>query len=121
MDYGAIIYNLGKPKILEIISQLRIALGAFCTSPINSILCEENESPLAFGRKILSIKYASVLDMSPQNSTYEYTIAPRKYHYFPSWLCVAPKIITDVHEFSKNYTWSFEYRLRKLKITLKST
>ena len=66
LDYGSIIYNSAKPQILEMISPihnagLRIASGAFVSSPISSILCETDEYPLDIRRKQLSLDYATAI------------------------------------------------------------
>ena len=76
LDYGSIIYNSAKPQILEIISPihnagLRIASGAFVSSPISSILCETDEYPLDVRRKQLSLVYATAIASTKPNPTYE--------------------------------------------------
>jgi hypothetical protein len=55
IDYGSIIYNLAKPNIKQIINPIhnqaiRLALGAFRISPINSILCIPGKPPLQIRR-----------------------------------------------------------------------
>jgi len=55
IDYGSIIYNSAKPNIKQIINPIhnqaiRLALGAFRISPINSILCISGKPPLQIRR-----------------------------------------------------------------------
>ncbi len=47
LDYGSIVYGPARPSYLKKLNAvhnqgLRICLGAFCTSPINSLLVEAN-------------------------------------------------------------------------------
>lgn len=63
IDYGSIIYDSASSNILKTLesihnTSLRLSLGAFRTSPINSILVEAEEMPLAFRRKELCLSYA---------------------------------------------------------------
>jgi len=44
IDYGSIIYNSAKPNIKQIINSIHnLVIGAFRTSPIDSILCISGE------------------------------------------------------------------------------
>ena len=62
LDYGCIVYgtasntNLGQLDNIHN-SGLRLALGAFCTSPISSLFTEANETPLEERRLKLSMHY----------------------------------------------------------------
>lgn len=80
LDYGSIIYNSASPTILKLLdiiqnSALRIALGAFRTSPITSILIETNEPPLAIRRKQLSLTYAFKIASMPNSRMYPYVFS----------------------------------------------
>lgn len=46
---------------------LRMATGAFPTTPITSPLCETNELPLSDQRTLLSLKYFLKLHANPNN------------------------------------------------------
>ena len=53
LDYGCIVYGLAKPSYLKILDPivhqaLGICLGAFRTSPLESLYVEAEESPLDF-------------------------------------------------------------------------
>lgn len=49
------------------ISSLRLAIGAFKTSPINSILAEMNEIPSEIHRSTLAINYSNKNNNKPWN------------------------------------------------------
>ena len=61
LDYGCIVYGiaLNTDLRLDIIhnSGLRLALGAFCTSPVSSLYKEANEAPLEERQLKLSMHY----------------------------------------------------------------
>ena len=61
-DYGCIVYGTASNTNLRQldsihISGLRLALGAFCTSPVSSLYTEANEAPLEERRLKLSMYY----------------------------------------------------------------
>lgn len=62
IDYGSIIYNSAKPKTLKSLDPIhnqgiRLATGAFRTSPIESIMCNAGELPLYLRRQSDILKY----------------------------------------------------------------
>ena len=56
---------------------LRLVLGAFRTSPSESLLAEANEPPLYNRRLKLSMQYALKLKSNPSNPTYETVFEPQ--------------------------------------------
>ena len=61
-DYGCIVYGTASNTNLRQLdsirnSGLRLALGAFCTSPVSSLYTEANEAPLEERRLKLSMHY----------------------------------------------------------------
>ena len=61
-DYGCIVYGTASNTNLQHLdsihnSGLRLALGAFCTSPVSSLYTEANEAPLEERRLKLSMHY----------------------------------------------------------------
>ena len=61
-DYGCIVYGKASNTNLQQLdsihnSGLRLALGAFCTSPVSSLYTEANEAPLEERRLKLSMHY----------------------------------------------------------------
>ena len=62
LDYGCIVYGTASNTNLRQLdsirnSGLRLALGAFCTSPVSSLYTEANEAPLEEHRLKLSMHY----------------------------------------------------------------
>ena len=75
IDYGCAAYgsaNKSTLKKLDIIlnNGMRIATGAYRTSPISNILSESNMLPLHLRRKKLTLHYAIKLLHSPENQVY---------------------------------------------------
>ena len=82
LDYGSIIYGSARKSYLEMLDPihhqgLRLALGAFRTSPSESLLAEANEPSLYNRRLKLSMQYALKLKSNPSNPTYETVFEPQ--------------------------------------------
>ena len=82
LDYGSIIYGSARKSYLEMLDPihhqgLRLALGAFRTSPSESLLAEANEPSLYNRRLKLSMQYALKLKSNPLNPTYETVFEPQ--------------------------------------------
>ena len=76
LDYGSIVYGSARKsylKSLDIINHqgLRLALGAFRTSPGESLYAESNEPSLYIRREKLSLQYVIKLAANPRNSAYD--------------------------------------------------
>lgn len=76
IDYGSIIYDSAKKKILDILSPInntaaRLSIGAFRSSPTESILCEAQLPTLECRRKELSLNYALKIASTPKNPCYD--------------------------------------------------
>ncbi|XP_043257979.1 uncharacterized protein LOC122400522 [Colletes gigas] len=76
LDYGSIVYDSGKPRVLKLLAPIhnagaRIATGAFRTSPVTAILCEAGLTPLETRRKQLNLSYAATRLSTPSNPIYE--------------------------------------------------
>ncbi|EZA53765.1 hypothetical protein X777_06661, partial [Ooceraea biroi] len=76
LDYGSIVYASAKKYIIDIINPihtagLRLAIGAFRTSPTNSILAESSESPLNIRREKLLLFFACKIASQPTNPVYQ--------------------------------------------------
>nr|CAH7755976.1 unnamed protein product [Callosobruchus chinensis] len=64
IDYGCIAYASASSSTLKQLdtlhnSALRLILGAFRTTPVDSLYCESGEAPLDSRRQILSLAYAA--------------------------------------------------------------
>ena len=70
IDYGSVIYNSAKFKTLKSLDPIhnqgiRLATGAFKTSPLDSIMCNAGELPLQLRRQSDTLKYITkIKDLS---------------------------------------------------------
>ena len=81
LDYGCQIYGSAKKSRLKMLDPiqnqgLRLALGAFRTSPADSLQIMANEPPLELRRKKLSLQYAIKLSSNPQNPAHDIVFKP---------------------------------------------
>lgn len=77
LDYGCIVYNSALPRTLKLLdtiqhAALRLATGAFRTSPIKSLQNITNEKPLSYRRTQLTLNYAINLASSPKHPSFNY-------------------------------------------------
>ena len=87
LDYGCIVYGSARPSYLKILNTihhqgLRLAVGAFRTSPVESLYVEASELPLEERRIKLSLQYITKLRSTPSNPAYDCIFNPeyeRKY------------------------------------------
>ena len=75
LDYGSIVYGSARKSYLKILDSihnegLRLVLGAFRTSPINSLYVEANEPSLSYRRQKLSLQYLLKLKSNHFNPTH---------------------------------------------------
>ena len=75
LDYGCIIYGSARKSYLKKLDTihhqgLRLALGAFRTSPVQSLYSEAQEPSLYDRRKKLSLQYVTKLASNPNNPVY---------------------------------------------------
>ena len=68
---------------------LRLCLGAFRTSPVESLQVEANEPPLTIRRDKLAIQYVTRLLANPRNPAYNCTFNPQYEDVFK----IKPKLI----------------------------
>jgi len=72
LDYGSIVYGSARKSYIAMLDPiqnqaLRICLGAFRTSPVESLQVEANEPPLDFRRQRLSLQYLCKLKSNPSH------------------------------------------------------
>ncbi|XP_057337661.1 uncharacterized protein LOC130675812 [Microplitis mediator] len=75
LDYGAIVYDSANKFLLQTLQTIpntacRLCLGAFKTSPTNSLLIEAGELPLNIRRMELCLKYTAAISSTPNNPAY---------------------------------------------------
>ena len=81
LDYGCIVYGSARPSYLKMLNTihhqgLRLALGAFRTSPIESLYVEAGELPLEQRRVKLSLQYVTKLKSTPSNPAFNCVFRP---------------------------------------------
>ena len=89
LDYGCAVYGSARQSYLEKLKPiqnqgLRLCLGAFRTSPMESLYVEANEPPLYLRYEKLSLQYALKLKNNPCNPTYESTFTPQFTNFYTS-------------------------------------
>ena len=82
LDYGCFIYRSARKSYLRELDTihhqgLRLALGAYNTSPVESLYIEANEPPLELRRQKLALQYYTKLSSCPTNPTYNNTFHPQ--------------------------------------------
>ena len=82
LDYGSIVYGSARKSYLKILDTihnegLRLVLGAFRTSPINSLYVEANEPSLYYRRQKLALQYILKLKYNPLNPTHKVVFNPQ--------------------------------------------
>ena len=87
LDYGSIVYGSARKSYLQMLDTvhnqgLRLALGAFRTSPISSLNVEADEPSLWLRREKLSLQYAIRLAANPSNPAFEVTFPPQFQEYY---------------------------------------
>lgn len=95
LDYGSIVYGSARPSYLQMLDPihhqgLRIALGAFRTSPAHSLYVEANEPSLYSRREKLSMQFAIQIKSNPSNPTYDVVFNPNYKELYDS----KPKVIS---------------------------
>ena len=88
LDYGCIVYGSARPSYLKMLNTihhqgLRLALGAFRTSPVESLYVEAGELPLEHRRIKLSLQYVTKLKSTPSNPAFDCVFRPE---YEPKYL-----------------------------------
>ena len=87
LDYGSIVYGSARKSYLQMLEPianqgLRLALGAFRTSPVESLRAEANEPSLTLRREKLSVQYALRVSANKGNPTHDCVFNPKYQHLF---------------------------------------
>ena len=82
LDYGCFIYGSTRKSYLKVLDTianqgLRLALGAFRTSPVQSLHAEAGEAPLNLRRSKLALQYIVKLSQNRNNPTYKVVFNPK--------------------------------------------
>ena len=81
LDYGCIVYGSARPSYIKLLDTvhhlgLRLSLGAFRTSPVESLYVEANEPSLENRRIKLGMQYATKLKAYPSNPAHDCVFNP---------------------------------------------
>merc|ERR1711911_33307 len=81
LDYGSIVWGSARKSYLQMLDPianqgLRLALGAFKTSPIESLQAEAFEPSLYLRREKLALQYALRVSQNQRNPTYQSIFEP---------------------------------------------
>ena len=82
LDYGCIVYGSASKKELAKLDPvhnqgLRLSLGAFRSSPVESLYVEAHEPPLEILRDMLALQYVLKLKANPENPAYDVVFNPK--------------------------------------------
>ena len=82
LDYGSVVYGSARKSYLENLDMihyqgLRLALGAFRTSPAKNLYVEADEPSLALRREKLTLQYAIRLAANPNNPAFKISYPPQ--------------------------------------------
>ena len=82
LDHGSIVYGSSRASYIQCLDPihnqgLRLCLGAFRTSPMESLYVEANEESLYIRRERLSIQYALTLKSIPYHPTHKAIFKPK--------------------------------------------
>ena len=87
LDYGCIVYGSASKSVLRTLNAvhhagLRICLGAFRTSPVQSLYVKAGETSLSLRRLRLSMNYVLKLHSIPKNPAYDCVVNPKFLSHF---------------------------------------
>ena len=82
LDYGCIVYGSASKTALAKLDPvhnqgLRLSLGAFRSSPVESLYVEAHEPPLEIRREKLALQYTIKLKANPGNPAYDVVFNPK--------------------------------------------
>ena len=81
LDYGSVVYGSARRSYLSRLDPIhhkgiRLSLGAFRTSPVESLYAEAREPSLYLRRRQLSLKYYIKLSAFPSNPAFNHVVKP---------------------------------------------
>lgn len=87
LDYGSQVYSSARPSALKMLDSihhtaLRIASGAFRSTPVPSLLSECSEPPLSMRRTYLMISYYFALKSRPDNPAHDVVMRNLLHHVY---------------------------------------
>ena len=97
LDYGCIVYCSASKSVLRTLDAvhhagLRICLGAFRTSPVQSLYVKAGETSLSLRRLRLSMNYVLQLHSIPENPAYDCVVNPKCLSHFEAQPHITPTL-----------------------------
>lgn len=116
LDYGSIIWGSARKSYLQMLDPianqgLRLALGVFRTSPIESLQAEANEPSLYLRREKLALQYALRVSQNPKNPTFKSIFEPNFQHLFEK----RPKSIPPLSLRIKPFMEKIQFNTREIQ------
>ena len=107
LDYGCVAYSSARSSVLGLLNTvhhagIRIATGAFRTSPVSSLLCESGEPSLHMRRKQLALCYVASLSAKPDHPTYGTVFRPRHLYMYGARPRTTRPLVVRVIEHMRN-------------------
>ena len=95
LDYGCIVFGSARKSYIQMLDpiqnqSLRLCLGAFRTTPVESLQVEANEPPLAARRNKLALQYALKVYSNQNNPAFDSTFNPQYHQTFDRKLTAIP-------------------------------
>ncbi|KAG5865208.1 hypothetical protein JTB14_013427 [Gonioctena quinquepunctata] len=114
MDFGCIAYDSANKTILELLDTihnkaLRLSLGAFCTTPVESLYCALGEPSLHNRRTYLSSAYAATVSATPTNPTLSNTFCDKYRNLFTN----RPRTYKPLYERIREHLLTLDLSLPK--------
>ena len=118
LDYGCIVYGSARPSYLKMLNTihhqgLRLALGAFRTSPVESLYVEAGELPLEHRRIKLSLQYVTKLKSTPSNPAFNCVFSVAFFVLSRCFLDFSVGVRASVIGLSQISSFSLQTRIRK--------
>ena len=103
LDYGCFIYGAACKSSISLLDPiqnqgLRLSLGAFRTSPAQSLCVKANELPLHLRREKLPLQFATKIAANQNNPVYDTIFNPRYLDLFAGKPRVIPTFGTRIKE-----------------------
>jgi len=107
LDYGCLVYGAARKSYIKNLDPihhqgLRICLGAFRTTPVQSLYAEAGEPPLSLRRRRLAMNYVLKLRSNPANPCYKCVFKPKfldKYRNKPNEIPpLGIRVLTDLEQ-----------------------
>ena len=107
LDYGSIVFGSARPSYMKMLNTihhqgLRLCLGAFRTSPVESLYVEANEPSLEDRRIKLALQYITKLKSNPSNPAHNCVFHPNYTQLYSSKCNAIPPLGIRIQQHVKD-------------------